>query len=68
MGAMGWLSFIAILMLGNTALKVFNDFEEQYKKTGDAIFDPVKLGIKNTEAWDDTSKWTKNKSVNKSTN
>lgn len=58
-GVMAWLSFIALLMLGNIGVKVFNDFEEQYKLTGNAIFDPKKLGIKNTEAWDDLSKWTK---------
>lgn len=53
MGTMSWLNFIALLLLSNIAIKVFNDFEEQYKKTGDAIFDPKKLGIKNTDAWDE---------------
>lgn len=60
-GIMAWLSFITLLMLGNKGMKVFSDFEEQYKLTRDAIFEPKKLGIKNTEAWDDTSKWIRNK-------
>lgn len=56
-GIMSWLSFIALLLLSNKGIKVFNDFEEQYKLTRDAIFEPNKLGIKNTEAWDDVRKW-----------
>lgn len=58
-GLMAWLSFVALLLLGNTAVKVYNDFMEQYKRTGDAIFEPEKLGIKNTEAWDNADKWKK---------
>jgi len=38
-------------------MKVFKDFEEQYKSTGNAIFEPEKLGISNAEAWNDISKW-----------
>ncbi|WMJ77543.1 MULTISPECIES: alanine/glycine:cation symporter family protein [unclassified Sedimentibacter] len=56
-GIMGWLSFIALLMMGNVFMKVFKDFEEQYKSTGNAIFEPEKLGISNAEAWNDISKW-----------
>lgn len=55
MGIMSWLNFIALLPLSNIAIKAFRDFEEQYKQTGDAIFDPEKLGIKNTEVWEKSS-------------
>lgn len=51
MGVMSWLNFISLILLSNVALKVFNDFEEQYKLKGDAQFDPEKFGIKNTEVW-----------------
>ncbi len=52
MGVMSWLNLIALLLLSNTAIKVFNDFEKQYKENGDAIFEPEKLGIKNAEVWE----------------
>lgn len=55
MGVMSWLNFIAIILLSNIAIKVFKDFEEQYKLNGEAHFDPEKLGIKNTEVWGKTS-------------
>lgn len=51
MGLLSWLNLTALLLLSNTALKVFKDFETQYKETGDAVFDPEKLGIKNADAW-----------------
>lgn len=50
-GVMSWLNFIALLLLSKIALKVFNDFEDQYKKTGDAVFEPQKLGITTADAW-----------------
>lgn len=56
MGALSWINFISLILLSNVAFKVFNDFEEQYKLTGDATFDPEKLGIKNTEVWSKSSK------------
>lgn len=51
MGVMSWLNFISLILLSNVALKVFKDFEDQYKLNGEAHFDPEKLGIKNTEVW-----------------
>jgi AGCS family alanine or glycine:cation symporter len=50
-GVMSWLNLIAIALLSKIAFSVLKDFEEQYKQTGDAVFNPEKLGIKNTVAW-----------------
>lgn len=50
-GTMSWLNLVALLLLSKIAFNVLKDFEKQYKETGDAIFDPDALGIKNTEAW-----------------
>jgi amino acid carrier protein len=48
-GMMAWLNLIAILMLRKVAIKVFNDFENQYKSgIKDPIFHPDKLEIENT--------------------
>lgn len=54
-GAMSWLNLVAMLLLSKIAFNVLRDFEKQYKETGDATFDPDALGIKNTEAWGNTS-------------
>jgi len=52
-GMMAWLNLIAILLLRKIALKVFNDFEKQYKSgIKDPVFHPEKLGIKNAEIWE----------------
>ncbi len=56
MGVMSWLNLIALLLLSNTAIKVFKDFEEQYKLNKEIVFNPEKLGIKNTEVWEKESK------------
>ncbi|MDF2948479.1 MAG: yrbD [Sedimentibacter sp.] len=55
MGVMSWLNLTALILLSNVALKVFKDFEEQYKLNGKTSFDPEKLGIKNTEVWKKSS-------------
>ncbi|MGL5506625.1 MAG: alanine/glycine:cation symporter family protein [Paraclostridium sp.] len=58
-GAMAWLNIIAILLLGNIALKCLKDYEEQ-KKAGvpreQITFDPIKLGIKNADFWIEKNK------------
>lgn len=59
MGIMSWLNLIALILLSNVAVKVFRDFEEQYKLTGDAVFEPERLGIKNTEVWEKTAALSK---------
>ena len=54
-GMMAWLNLIAILLLRKVSLKVFRDFEEQYKSgIKDPVFRPDKLGIENTEVWVET--------------
>ena len=51
-GMMAWLNLIAILLLRKVALKVFADFEKQYRSgIKDPVFHPDKLGIENTEIW-----------------
>ncbi|HLS12284.1 MAG TPA: alanine:cation symporter family protein, partial [Flavobacteriaceae bacterium] len=51
-GLMAWLNIIAILLLHKPALKSLKDFEEQLKAKKHPRFDPKKLNIKNTEAWE----------------
>lgn len=52
MGLMATLNIFVILFLGNTAIKVLNDYKEQKKQGKDPVFNPTKLGIKDTQAWD----------------
>lgn len=50
-GIMAWLNIIAILILQKTGLKVLKDYEQQKKEGKDPVFNPEKLGIKNTTEW-----------------
>lgn len=50
-GIMSWLNLIAIALLSKTAFKVLKDFEEQYRETGDAVFEPHKLGLNTADGW-----------------
>jgi AGCS family alanine or glycine:cation symporter len=51
-GLMAWLNIIALIMLRKVTLKVFTDFDTQYRSgIKDPIFRPDKLEIENTEAW-----------------
>ncbi|MDR0726011.1 MAG: alanine:cation symporter family protein [Prevotellaceae bacterium] len=51
-GFMAWLNLIALILLQKTALKVFFDFEKQLKAgIENPVFNPDKLGIKNTDEW-----------------
>lgn len=52
-GLMAWVNLIAILGLGNIAMRVWNDYRRQ-KKQGieNPIFDNKKLNIKNAKSWD----------------
>ena len=51
-GIMAWLNLIAILLLRKVALKVFDDFEKQYKSgIKDPVFKADKLDIENAELW-----------------
>ena len=56
---MAWLNIIAILILSNTAMKCFNDYESQLKAgipRENINFDPIKLGIKNADFWVERNK------------
>jgi len=55
-GLMCWLNLIAILFLTKTALKVFKDYETQKKAGLDPVFDPIKLGIKGADFWEEKIK------------
>ena len=54
MGGMAVLNILVILVLGGTAVKVLRDYEEQKKKWVEPVFRAEKLGIRNTECWDDS--------------
>lgn len=60
-GGMAWLNIIAILLLSNTAMKCFKDYDQQLKAgvpREEINFDPVKLGIKNADFWVERNKKT----------
>jgi len=52
-GLMAWINLIAILLLRKPALIAFKDYAAQRKQGIDPVFNAKKLGIKNTEEWDD---------------
>ncbi|MFC5589508.1 alanine/glycine:cation symporter family protein [Sporosarcina soli] len=56
LGSMAYLNIIAILLLRKPALKVLKDYREQRKAGKDPVFDPVKLGIKNADFWENEFK------------
>lgn len=53
MGLMAIVNIISILLLGNVAVKVLNDYTQQKKEGKDPQFHPKKLGIKHTKYWDE---------------
>ena len=58
-GLMAWLNIIAILALSNIVMKCFKDYEGQLKsgkKSEEITFDPVPLGIKNADFWENLNK------------
>ncbi|MDO5011425.1 MAG: alanine:cation symporter family protein, partial [Intestinibacter bartlettii] len=55
-GMMAWLNIIAILILSNTVMKCFKDYERQLKSgvpTTEITFDPISLGIKGATFWEE---------------
>jgi AGCS family alanine or glycine:cation symporter len=46
------INLTAIGLLSGIAFKVLNDYETQRKQGLNPTFNPIKLGIKNTESWD----------------
>lgn len=51
-GLMAWLNIIAIFLLRKPAIKALKDYKSQKKQGLDPVFNPEKLGIKNTSEWD----------------
>ncbi|MDT8860686.1 alanine:cation symporter family protein [Alkalihalobacillus sp. MEB130] len=56
LGSMAYLNIVALLLLTKPALKVLNDYKEQKRAGKDPVFDPVKLGIKNADFWENEYK------------
>lgn len=67
-GSMAWLNIIAILLLTKPTLKVLKDYEQQKKQGLDPVFDPVKLGIKGADFWENEYKYPGTQQVSKTTN
>ena len=58
-GLMAWLNIVAILLLSNIVIKCFKDYESQMKSgkvSADINFDPIALGIKNADFWENKNK------------
>lgn len=51
MGCMATVNILAILVLGNTAMKVLKDYEKQKKEGKNPVFKAKDVGIENTECW-----------------
>ncbi|BBF43398.1 putative amino-acid transport protein [Lachnospiraceae bacterium KM106-2] len=52
MGLMAIVNIIAIILLNKVSTKVLKDYKQQKKEGKDPVFSAKKLGIKNTECWD----------------
>lgn len=53
LGLMVWINVIAILIIMKPAIAALKDYESQRKEP---IFDPIKLGIKGAEFWENRNK------------
>ena len=51
MGFMASVNIIAILLLGNIAVRVLKDYEKQRKEGKNPVFKAKEAGIENTECW-----------------
>lgn len=51
-GLMSWLNIIAILLLQKQALAALRDYEHHRCMGTDPLFDPHRLGVRNTCAWE----------------
>ncbi|MFF3101405.1 alanine/glycine:cation symporter family protein [Viridibacillus arvi] len=56
LGLMVWVNIIALLFLVKPSIIALKDYEEQKKQGIDPQFDPVKLGIKNADFWEQKNK------------
>ncbi len=50
-GIMAWINIIAILILQKKAFVTIKDYDQQKKEGKNPVFNPEKLGIKNTTEW-----------------
>ena len=55
-GTTAWLNIIGIIILQVPAFKALKDFNRQHKAGLDPQFDPVALGIKNADFWEERKK------------
>ncbi|MDR4945101.1 alanine/glycine:cation symporter family protein [Neobacillus cucumis] len=55
-GALAWVNLTVIVLLTKTAMKVFKDYEMQKRAGKNPVFDPVKLGIKGADFWENEYK------------
>ncbi|HEL4258696.1 TPA: alanine:cation symporter family protein [Stenotrophomonas maltophilia] len=51
-GLMSWLNILAILLLQRPALAALRDYEHHRRLGTDPLFDPHRLGVRNTCAWE----------------
>jgi AGCS family alanine or glycine:cation symporter len=63
-GIMAWLNVIAIIILQKPAIDALKDYEKQKAEGKDPVFNPVSLGIKDADFWeneyhDDTTSQSK---------
>ncbi|MCC9167929.1 alanine/glycine:cation symporter family protein [Pontibacter harenae] len=50
-GIMAWLNVVAIILLRKPALRALKDYQAQRNAGKDPVFNPVSLGIKNADEW-----------------
>ena len=53
MGCMAIVNIVVILFLGKFAVICLKDYQKQKREGKDPVFQPNKLGIQNTECWDE---------------
>lgn len=53
MGLMAIVNIVSILLLYKIAIIALNDYKQQKREGKDPVFNAKKLGIKNTECWDE---------------
>ncbi|MBM7587361.1 AGCS family alanine or glycine:cation symporter [Bacillus pakistanensis] len=64
-GSMAWLNLIAVLLLTKPTLKVLKDYEMQKKAGLDPVFNPIKLGIRGADFWEENIKEMEKESTKK---
>ncbi|SOC03477.1 AGCS family alanine or glycine:cation symporter [Ureibacillus xyleni] len=56
LGLMVWINVIAILIIMKPAIVALKDYEAQKREGKDPTFDPIKLGIKGADFWENKNK------------